>query len=241
MQITYRQSPNHNKGRQGHVPDFIVMHTTGASKQSAFHTIMNRANAVSYHFVISSCGQISQFVDIADTAWATGTTTDGGSRDPRHSTHSVIRGRRANANLYTVNIGFGDMNVNGWKLTEAQLNSTVWLVKHVQGRIKALYGLCLPLNRERVIGHNEVVPRHRPNCPGQRFQWDALMSRLDECENEVGEMRYNTIAEIPEWARPTIQKLVERGILQGDGQGLDLSLDMVRMLVIIDRAGQFGS
>lgn len=49
--------------------------------------------------------------------------------------------------------------------------------------------------------------------------------------------RYNTVQECPEWARKTIQKLVDKGYLNGDGQKLDLSHDMVRMFVINDRAG----
>lgn len=59
-------------------------------------------------------------------------------------------------------------------------------------------------------------------------------------EEEEEEMRYNAVAECPEWARETIQKLVNKGYLSGDGQGLDLSHDMVRLLVIQDRAGVFG-
>ncbi len=51
--------------------------------------------------------------------------------------------------------------------------------------------------------------------------------------------RYNTIEEVPSWAKATIEKLVKKGFLQGDGNGLDLSHDMVRMLVIHDRAGMY--
>ena len=58
-------------------------------------------------------------------------------------------------------------------------------------------------------------------------------------DEEVEEMRYNTVAECPDWARETVQKLIDRGYLGGDGQSLDLSRDMVRILVIQDRAGSF--
>ena len=58
-------------------------------------------------------------------------------------------------------------------------------------------------------------------------------------ETEVEEVRYNTVEECPDWARDTIQKLVDKEILNGTGQGLDLSHDMVRILVIQDRAGNF--
>lgn len=57
-----------------------------------------------------------------------------------------------------------------------------------------------------------------------------------EEEKEVSEVRYNTVAECPEWAQATVQKLIDRSILNGDGNGLDLSHDMVRLLVLLDRA-----
>lgn len=58
-------------------------------------------------------------------------------------------------------------------------------------------------------------------------------------DKEVDEVRYNTVAECPSWAQETVQKLVNKGYLDGTGQGLDLSHDMVRTLVILDRAGNF--
>lgn len=58
-------------------------------------------------------------------------------------------------------------------------------------------------------------------------------------DKEVEEVRYNTVSECPGWARETVQKLVDREYLNGTGEGLDLSADMVRLLVILDRAGAF--
>ena len=58
-------------------------------------------------------------------------------------------------------------------------------------------------------------------------------------DKEVDEVRYNTVEECPDWARETVQKLIGKGYLGGNGQGLDLSHDMVRVLVIQDRAGNF--
>ena len=58
-------------------------------------------------------------------------------------------------------------------------------------------------------------------------------------DKEVEEVRYNTVDECPSWARETIQKLVDKKYLDGTGKGLDLSYDMVRTLVILDRAGNF--
>lgn len=58
-------------------------------------------------------------------------------------------------------------------------------------------------------------------------------------DKEVEEVRYNTVEECPDWARETVQKLVDKKYLDGTGKGLDLSYDMVRVLVIQDRAGNF--
>lgn len=58
-------------------------------------------------------------------------------------------------------------------------------------------------------------------------------------DKEVEEVRYNTVSECPSWARETVQKLVDKEYLNGTGEGLDLSADMVRLLVILDRAGAF--
>ena len=56
-------------------------------------------------------------------------------------------------------------------------------------------------------------------------------------DKEVDDVRYNTVKECPGWAQDTIKKLVNKGLLNGTGQGFDLSLDMIRLLVILDRAG----
>lgn len=58
---------------------------------------------------------------------------------------------------------------------------------------------------------------------------------------EVTQMRYSTLEQIPEYAAPTITKLMEQGCLLGKGgDELDLSEDMVRILVVLDRKGLLG-
>ena len=65
----------------------------------------------------------------------------------------------------------------------------------------------------------------------------AVHPVYDKEENDMP--RYNTVQECPEWARKTVQKLIDKGVLNGTGAGLDLSADMIRLLVIVDRAGNF--
>ena len=58
-------------------------------------------------------------------------------------------------------------------------------------------------------------------------------------EEMTVEKRYQTLAEVPEWGRATIQMLIEGKVLAGDGQGLNLSDDMVRIFVVNHRAGAY--
>lgn len=52
---------------------------------------------------------------------------------------------------------------------------------------------------------------------------------------------YNSVAECPAWAKDTVQKLVNKGFLHGDDKGkLALSTDLLRLLVINDRAHLYG-
>ena len=48
---------------------------------------------------------------------------------------------------------------------------------------------------------------------------------------------YNKLEEVPSYAKETIEKLMSKNILQGTGSGLNLNEDMIRILVINDRAG----
>ena len=53
--------------------------------------------------------------------------------------------------------------------------------------------------------------------------------------------RYQKVEDCPEWARPTVQLLADNQLLRGFDWGLNLSEDMLRLLVILDRAGAFNA
>ena len=67
----------------------------------------------------------------------------------------------------------------------------------------------------------------------------GIDNRLAKLENK---MIYNYIDKnMPDWARPTIQKMVDKKLLVGDEKGeLGLTDEMLRTYVILDRAGTFG-
>lgn len=62
---------------------------------------------------------------------------------------------------------------------------------------------------------------------------------VPEYEEEGDEVRYQKISEIPSWGKETVEKLIDKGIIQGNTNGLDLSNDMLRVLVWNDRAGLY--
>jgi N-acetylmuramoyl-L-alanine amidase len=59
-------------------------------------------------------------------------------------------------------------------------------------------------------------------------------------EFKGGLVMYKTMENVPDWAKSTVQKLVDAGHLQGDQNGdLNLTHDMTRVLVVLDRAKVF--
>ena len=83
---------------------------------------------------------------------------------------------------------------------------------------------------ERVLRHYDVTGKR---CPAPfvgagQAAWERFKGGLT---------MYQNLEHIPDWARPTVRKLVERQVLQGDGTGLNLSGDLLRTLVILDRLG----
>ena len=75
--------------------------------------------------------------------------------------------------------------------------------------------------------------------------FNNLATRLEELERRVNQLEnpmiYNYIDHnLPEWARPTIQKLSAKGYLKGNDQGeLGLTDEMLKLFVINDRAGVY--
>lgn len=88
-----------------------------------------------------------------------------------------------------------------------------------------------------------------------KYEEGLTMSQYEELKNDIKDltetvkmlaneiknpMVYNYIDDnMPEWARPTIQKLVNKGILKGGDDGLNLTEDLMRIFVINDRAGLY--
>lgn len=81
----------------------------------------------------------------------------------------------------------------------------------------------------------------------------ATLANKDYNVETMGKMeqKYNTMTEIKagaSWAASTIRKIIDKGYIKGNGKrdangdpaDLDLSMDMIRILVINDNAGAYG-
>ena len=133
-------------------------------------------------------------------------------------------------------------------------------IKELLEYLKTLYP------KAEVKGHREVCAT---GCPGKNYPLDEMKRFYKNAENEVdamtseekakfnllvntvekheerldkidGKMVYNYIDKnMPEWAIPTVKKLTDKGYLKGDDTGLNLTDELLRMLVINDRAGLY--
>jgi hypothetical protein len=78
----------------------------------------------------------------------------------------------------------------------------------------------------------------------ERAKFNILVDTVEKHEERLdkidGKMVYNYIDKnMPEWALPTVKKLTDKGYLKGDDTGLNLTEDLLRILVINDRAGLY--
>lgn len=127
-------------------------------------------------------------------------------------------------------------------------------VKNAQQFVRSLmkrYGI----PTENVVRHYDVTHK---NCPApfvedagawQRFK-AGLMEQAKEdnmTEKQVKQLIeqsktvFDTEEAVPEWGRATVEKLTKRGLLRGEDGKLALTEEMLRVFVVLDRAGAFGA
>ena len=217
--------------------DMIVIHHTGSPDMDAsaeqihgWH-LGNGWAGIGYHYVIRKDGTIER----GRPEWAIGSHAYG-------------------ENSHTIGIHLsGDFSAV--EPTTEQIDRCGALVADICER----YGI--PFDRAHIVGHGELMST---DCPGDNLQ--ALLDDgtivgkaifyynqshgiedMSEAPQEQdgskqagrGAERFNTVNAVPDWAKPTVEKMIGKGLLQGNGESLDLSLDMLRAFVINDRAGLY--
>ena len=113
-------------------------------------------------------------------------------------------------------------NFETGKPTTAQMDSLVWLLKDY---LFPKHGV------KPVIGHKDVMATA---CPGKNFPWADLKRRLEVDDDMI----YKTLNDVPDWGKPLVKKLMDRGSLKGEGNGiLNLPESTLKTLVILEREG----
>lgn len=173
-----------NKGsRNGKIPQLIVLHIADGTYEGTKAWEMNSASQTSSHFIVGQDGKICQVVPIEYAAWTQGVVNG--------ATSSVVKKLGGNPNQYCVSIECeGYYSKTQGALTEAQLESVVWLIQYIQDYVLKNFSHTIPSRRDYIIGHCEINSVTRPNCPGQLFPWSELMSRLNNSYTDTENTAY---------------------------------------------------
>lgn len=89
---------------------------------------------------------------------------------------------------------------------------------------------------------NKRLEEDKPMTEADRAAFESLVNEVKLLKKEVSKVKvkYNKLEKCPEYGRPTISKLIGMGVLKGEADGnLKLTEQMIRELVILDRAGVF--
>ena len=245
MSIPFKQcnSRNYRKGREFAI-NWICLHFTSGNGDTAqnnadYFAREGGLNASAHYFVDTK--RIVQSVKDGDTAWHCG-------RERGGSYYNDCR----NAN--SIGIEMCSVILNGvYVIPEETMKRAAKLTRELMAKHH------VPVSR--VCRHYDVTHKQCPE-PWVRNPklWEKFKTML--VEKEVEDMTeaqtraiakqeiskaesakkvYNSVAECPAWAKDTVQKLVNKGFLQGDDKGkLALTTDLLRLLVINDRAHLYG-
>ena len=143
----------------------------------------------------------------------------------------------------------------GVEICEDNLTDGTYFSAVYQEAVELFAMLCKRFNLDpltNIICHAEGYNQGVASNHGDVLYWfskhgktmddfrQAVKEYMDN-EQEDEEMRYKYYDDMPDWAQPTISKLVKKGYLKGEGGGvLNLTEDSLKLLVINDRAGLYG-
>lgn len=219
---------NYGGSRSADKIKYIVIHYTGNDGDrddgNANYFKNNVVQASAHYFVDDD--SITQSVPDLFVAWSVGGTkwkdcaTTGGGK---------MYGKITNTN--SISVEMCDTLKDGkFQASEKTMANTSELVKSLMKKYN--------IDINHVYRHFDVTGKHCPSYFMNATAWSAFKDRLKESDPV---QVYKTINDIPAFALPTVKKLIAHGSLKGDSKGdLNLSHDMLRMLVINDREGLYG-
>lgn len=220
VEIKIKTANRNNYGGKRSTADikYIVIHYTandGDTDEGNGNYFANNIVGASAHYFVDD-DSITRSVPDDYIAWAVG-----GSKY-KNTKGGAFYGKCTNAN--SISIELCDTKKNGvYDFTEATMKNAADLVKLLMEKYT------VPV--ERVIRHYDVTGKV---CPKPFVDDEKAWKEFKERLVDNMEKRYNKISELPTWAKATIQKLVDNGKI-ADGNRLDMSEDMLRVLVIMNR------
>ena len=218
---------NYGKLRSTSMIKYIIIHYTandGDHDEGNATYFKNNVVQASAHYFVDD-DSITQTVPDNYVAWAVGgamwrdcSTTGGGKM------YGVI------TNTNSLSVEMCDTVKDGSVMaTEATMKNTADLVKDLMKKYN--------VDIDHVYRHFDVNGKHCPKYLMSPSAWATFKERLVDKPMET----YNTLAEVPDWAKETVKKLIAHGSLKGDTEGnLNLDQNLLRMLVINDREGLYG-
>lgn len=217
---------------------FIVIHFTGNNGDMALNncTFFSGANRKASANYFSGNDGIYQSVPDKWAAWAVGGT--------KIYKHPYCR------NMNSISIEMcSRIGADGkYYIDDVVVEQTIKLTKYLMNKYN------VPV--ENVLRHYDVWNK---KCPEpfvrQPELWENFKKRLTGREDLTME-QYNELKQLiqsqqpiiynymdenmPSWAKPTIQKLMNKGFIVGDDEGkLGLTMDAIRIFVANDRAGLY--
>lgn len=230
---------------------YIVVHYVGAvstAENNASYYASQKLKASAHYFVDET--SIWQSVEDKDRAWHCGGGLQGKNG---HAFH----GKCTNSNSIGIEMCCKKTVSGEWYFEPETVENTIDLVKVLMKRHN------IPI--ERVIRHYDVTGK---NCPAPYIdegKWndfknritsdegDLTMSQYEELKQEISTLKntvetleksaekvYRYLIDVPEWGRPTIQKLLDKGLYKGaSASDLNLPESLLRTLVVNDRAGLY--
>ncbi len=150
---------------------FLVIHKTasGGSAQDIATFFANDPAMASTHYIVGQDGTVVQAVLEKDGA--------GGNCCEKGNFASFLPVGQ-NLNTWSVSIEHCDPDSeNRTPLTDAQKQASFHLVQHICQRHNIPMRRATDDNQGGIIGHNDIDPIDRANCPGN-YPWDELFSYL---------------------------------------------------------------
>lgn len=225
------------------MPQGIMLHSIGVPQPNAavmaqnFNQYRPNGQSVCVHAFVQRDGKVYQTLPWTVQAWHCGGSAN--------STHIGIEMTEPASIVYTGGASWRDLDPAA---TEAHVRGTYAAAVELFAQLCEQYALD-PLEDGVIISHAEGAARGIASAhadpthlwrafgltmDGFRADVAATMAAKNTDEEDDDMVRYDSIDDVPGWARSTIKEMMDAGLIAGTGGGnLGLSDDMLRMLYIM--------